>query len=182
MPVIKQEIGKRVPEFQLPLIGGHGSRGVGELLAGSRAALLVFWSGVCSHCRRYDGYLNAFQQTHPEIGFAGIASRLSETPQVIQSAVRERKLTFPILLDQDGAVARAYFAQQTPRCYLIDGENNLLYRGAIDNFKMPGDPEYLAYLEPAITSWLAGEPIARPETASFGCAIETVYYQIPGQL
>ena len=57
-----------------------------------------------------------------------------------------------------------------------------LYRGAIDNFKFPEDNEYLAYLEPAIASFLAGQPIARAETASFGCAIQTVYYRLPKQL
>lgn len=55
-------------------------------------------------------------------------------------------------------------------------------RGAIDNFKMPADAEYREWLEPAIASFLTGEPIARPETASFGCAIETAYYRIPGRL
>jgi hypothetical protein len=58
----------------------------------------------------------------------------------------------------------------------------LLYRGAIDNFKYPGDPEYLAYLDPAVNSFLAGEPIARKETASFGCAIQSVYYILPKPL
>ena len=35
---------------------------------------------------------------------------------------------------------------------------------------------------PAIRAFLGGEPVARPETASFGCAIQTVYYQLPKQL
>ena len=58
----------------------------------------------------------------------------------------------------------------------------LLYRGAIDNFKFPEDSDYQAYLEPAIASFLAGQPIARQETASFGCAIQSVYYILPNPL
>src|SRR5437588_254792 len=54
--------------------------------------------------------------------------------------------------------------------------------GAIDNFKYPMDSGYQAYLEPAITSFLASEPIARKETASFGCAIQSVYYILPKPL
>jgi hypothetical protein len=54
----------------------------------------------------------------------------------------------------------------------------LEYRGAIDNFQFPGDPDYVAYLEPAISDLLAGRPISQPETASFGCAIQSVYYQL----
>jgi hypothetical protein len=182
MPVSAQEIGQPVPSFSLALLEGGGKRAPEDYLLNHRAALLVFWSGVCSHCRRYDEYFNTLAERHPEIGFAAIAARLSESRDTMLSAVRERKLTFPILIDDSGGVARTYFAQQTPRCYLIGPGRALLYRGAIDNFKMPGDPEYLAYLEPAIAAYLAGEPIPRTETASFGCAIETVYYRLPGQL
>jgi hypothetical protein len=58
----------------------------------------------------------------------------------------------------------------------------LLYRGAIDNFKYPGDPEYVAHLETAISEFLAGKPIRRAETSSFGCAIQSVYYTLPKHL
>ena len=84
--------------------------------------------------------------------------------------------TFPILVDADGAVAAQWFTQQTPRAFLIDAGLALRYRGAIDNFQFPDDPDYAAYLEPAISDLLAGRPVAQPETSSFGCAIQSVYY------
>ena len=87
-----------------------------------------------------------------------------------------------MLYDTGSAVARQLFTQQTPRVFLVDAESRLLYRGAIDNFKYPEDPEYEAYLEPAVESLLAGQPVARPETPSFGCAIMSVYYTIPRPL
>lgn len=179
---MKQEIGFPLPSFSLPRIEGPGSATLEQLLAGRRGAVVVFWSGVCSHCLRYDEYFNTFSGRQPLLGFVAIASRMNESRAQMLSAVRERRLTFPILVDDGGKVARLWYAQQTPRCYLLGPDKALYYRGAIDNFRMPGDPEYVPWLEPAIASFIAGEPIARPETASFGCAIETVYYQIPGQL
>jgi AhpC/TSA family len=191
-----QEIGHPVPPFSLPLLTEDmrlpaasqdtrlpaASVSLESVLHNHRGALIVFWSGVCSHCHRYDEYFNSFSTLHPDLGFVAIGSRLNESRAVMQSSVRDRRLTFPIVVDEGGKVARQYFAQQTPRCYLVGPDRILHYRGAIDNFKMPADPEYLPWLEPAIASFLAGQPIARPETASFGCAIETVYFQIPGQL
>ncbi len=177
-----QQVGGPASEFSLPLLDGPGEGSLDRYLNGKRGVLMVFWSGICTHCVRYDRYFNSFTELHPELGFAGIASRYGETIEQMQSAVRQRGLRFPILLDRSGAVAREWRSQQTPRCYLIDAGKTLLYRGAVDNFKLPEDDEYLAYLEPAIASFLAGEPIARPETASFGCAIETVYYRLPNQL
>ncbi len=180
--VLKQEIGLPVPSFSLPALEGAGHGTLEGILDGRKGALVVFWSAVCTHCLRYDDYFNTFEARHSALGFVAIASRRNESREEMLSAVRERRLTFPILRDEDGAVARLWYTQQTPRCYLLDPSRTLHYRGAIDNFRMPGDPEYIAWLEPAIDSFLAGEPIARTETASFGCAIETVYYQIPKQL
>lgn len=181
-PREKQDIGDPVSPFVLPLLDGAGERTLQSFLEGRRGALIFFWSGVCTHCVRYDGYFNGFQSLHPELGFAAIASRLNEPRATMLSAVRDRHLTFPILVDEGGQVARRWFSQQTPRCYLMGPARELRYRGAVDNFRMPADPEYRAWLEPAIESFLAGQPIARPETASFGCSIDTAYYRLPGQL
>jgi hypothetical protein len=179
---INQEIGQPVPSFSLPGLEGTGPMSLENCLAGRRGGLIVFWSGVCTHCVRYDDYFNHFSHRHPLLGFVAIASRTNESRAQMLSAVRTRGLTFPILVDAGGAVARSWYAQQTPRCYLLGPDGALYYRGAIDNFRMPADPEYIPWLEPAIASFLDGAPVERPETASFGCAIETVYYQIPRQL
>jgi hypothetical protein len=128
---------------------------------------------------RYDSYFNQFGQRHPEIGFVAVATRYGETTEELRQTVAERQLTFPILLSADGAAAAQYHAQQTPRAYLIDLQRKLLYRGAIDNFKYPHDPEYQGYLEPAIEGYLSDRPIEKPETASFGCAVQTIYYLLP---
>ena len=178
----KQEIGLPVADFVLPLISGEGERSLADFLAGKRAAVVLFWSGVCSHCHRYDDYLNRFSERHPEVGLVAVASRHGETADQIRATAAERKLTFPLLHDAPGAIARQWYTQQTPRAFLIDAERKLLYRGAIDNFKYPKDSGHEAYLEPAIASFLSGAPIVRNETASFGCAIQSVYYILPKPL
>ena len=173
-----QKIGDAVPNLELPAISG-GMRELQSFLDGKRGGVFVFWSGVCSHCVRYVPYFNQLETRHPEIGFAAIAARYSETAEELRQVVAERNLTFPILHSADSSAAAQFFAQQTPRAYLVDPARKLLYRGAVDNFKGPCDPDYQAYLEPAIESFLSGRPIERPETASFGCAIKTVYYTLP---
>jgi len=174
----KQELGGIVPDFSLPLISG-GQHSLTALLENRKGAVVVFWSDTCSHCVRYDGFLNGFAGRHPEIGFVAIAARHGESSDSIRAAVQERQLTFPIVHDQGGTTARLWYAQQTPRAYLVAPDRRLLYRGAIDNFKFPDDREYVAYLEPAIEEFLAGKPVSRPETASFGCAVQSVYYILP---
>ncbi len=178
---VRQEIGLRVEDFQLASLAGQ-TTSLQKFIDGKKGAVVVFWSSVCSHCVRYDGYLNSFAQKHPDLGIVVIACRQAETLEQVRATVSQRRLTFPILYDTNGQIANQWFAQQTPRAYLVDANRVLRYRGAIDNFKFAGDSEYVEYLEPAIKQFLSGEPITRSETASFGCAVQSVYYNLPKAL
>ncbi len=169
-------------DFTLQQVRTGTKLSLSQTLAGKKGAVVVFWSGVCSHCVRYDPFLNGFEKRHPELSLLAVASRHGETLDSIEAAVTERKLQFPMVHDPGGKVAAEWCTQQTPRAFLIDANRTLLYRGAIDNFKYPEDPEFVGYLEPAINQFLKGEPIARTETASYGCAIQSVYYILPRAL
>jgi peroxiredoxin len=177
----KQQFGEPLEDFSLQRIDGEPVS-LAQQLDGKKGGVVVFWSGVCSHCVRYDKYFNSFEELHPELRLIAVASRHGETVDAIRKTAAERKLTFPILHDPGSAVAKQWFTQQTPRAFLMDAKRTLLYRGAIDNYKYPDDPEYVAHLESAIRQFLGGETIARPETASFGCAIMSVYYILPKAL
>jgi peroxiredoxin len=176
-----QKAGQILEDFSLQRVG-DGLETLSQYLAGKMGAVVVFWSGVCSHCGRYDAYFNGFAERHPELGFVAIASRQNETPEMIRKAAAERKLTFPVLHDPGARTADRWFAQQTPRAFLMDSRRTLLYRGAIDNFRYAPEPEYVEYLEPAISQFLAGETPTRTETASFGCDIKSIYYILPRAL
>jgi peroxiredoxin len=178
---VTQEIGRQVSDFGLSAIGG-GIVNLQTLLEGKKGAVVVFWSGDCSHCVRYDEYLNGFASLHPELGLVAMASRQQETPAKLRATAAARKLLFPILHDPGSAVAEQWFARQTPRAFLVDSNRVLRYRGAVDNYRYPNDLEYVAYLEPAIAQFLSGSPLRRSETASFGCAIRSVYYELPKAL
>lgn len=177
-----QEIGSLLDDFTLPELNSGDQRSLTAALAGKRGVVVMFWSGVCSHCVRYDQYFNTFAEKHPDIALIVVASRHGETPEMINTAIAERGLKFSFVLDAGSALARGWYTQQTPRVFLMDANRKLLYRGAIDNFKYPVDPQYEAYLEPAIAALLAGKPVERTETASFGCAIYSVYYILPKAL
>lgn len=179
--ISRQEIGAQVENFYLPTLMGQPVN-LQQLLEGKRGAVVIFWSCVCSHCVHYDEYLNQFAARHPELALVAIASRQGESLEQIRAVAAERKLQFPILYDAGGEVALRWYTQQTPRAFLLDGQRVLRYRGAIDNFKYSGDREYLEYLEPAIRQLIAGETVTRTETASFGCAIQSVYYNLPKAL
>ena len=173
-----QHIGDVMPDFSLPLLAG-GTLSLQAFLAGKKAAVVMFWSGICSHCRRYDDYCNRLPARYPGVGLLAVAARQNETAPMLRATVAERGLQFPLVHDVERTVAHAWLIPQTPRVFLLDTQRRLLYRGAIDNFKYAADPEFVPYLDTAITAWLAGETPTRTDTPSFGCPIESVYYTLP---
>jgi len=160
----RQSIGCLMPDFTLPLLDG-GSLSPQSFLAGRKAAVVVFWSGICSHCRRYDDYLNRLTERYPGVGLLAVASRQSESAQMLRATVAERGLRFPMVHDADRAVAKAWLVSQTPRVFLLDPQCRLLYRGAIDNFKYPQDPEFVPIWTPQLKpcSPVRHRPGPRPE-------------------
>lgn len=182
----KQKFGEALGDFSLTAVtsaaANAGTVSLSGRMAGKKGAAVVFWSGICSHCVRYDKFLNTFEERHPELSLIAVASRHGETPEMIRKTMAERGLTFTMLYDPESKVAREWFTQQTPRAFLMDAERRLLYRGAIDNYKYPEDPEFVGYLEPAAREFLAGAAVSRNETASYGCAIFSVYYILPKAL
>jgi len=174
----RQDIGGLMPDFVLPFLDGR-SLSLQSFLTGYKAAVVVFWSGICSHCRRYDDYLNRLPERYPGLGLLVVASRQNESAQMLCATVVERGLRFLLLYDGARTVADAWLVQQTPRVFLLDPERRLLYRGAIDNFKYPDDPDYVGYLNAAIAAVLVNRTPPRVDMPSFGCPIKSVYYTLP---
>ena len=169
-------IAERAEDFVLASTAGARVR-LTKALAGKRAALVVFWSGVCSHCQRYDGYLDGFAERHPEVALLVVACREGEDLEAVRRTAAARRLGFPILLDADRRVAHAWGVQQTPRVFLVSPELQVVYSGAIDNFTYAEDPAHAPYLETALGEHLAGRPVSRADSPSFGCPVESIYYR-----
>lgn len=173
-----QQFGEPLSDFSLQSLSGPALT-LSSKLEGKKGAVVVIWSSTCSHCLRYDKYFNGFEDRYPDLSLIVVSARQGETLDSVKMAAAQRKLKFRIVHDPASSVARQWFTQQTPRAFLMDANRTLLYRGAIDNYKYSEDPEYVAYLEPAIDQFLSGSAITRQETSSYGCAIQSVYYTLP---
>ncbi|HVV47637.1 MAG TPA: redoxin domain-containing protein, partial [Bryobacteraceae bacterium] len=159
----QQKFGEPLSDFSLRSIKGPTVT-LSSSLNGKKGAVIVIWSSTCSHCIRYDKYFGEFEKRYPDLRLIIVSARHGETFEAAAKAAEQRRLGFTIVHDPMGKVAQEWFTQQTPRAFLVDSERKLMYRGAVDNYKFPGDPEYVAYLEPAIDQFLSGSPITRQET------------------
>lgn len=80
-----------------------------------------------------------------------------------------------VLLDEEGAIGRAYDAKTTPQMVVIDADGVLRYDGAIDD-KPSADAKSLNgatnYLKAAFASVMAGEEVAEKRTKPYGCSVK----------
>lgn len=110
-------VGFRAPEFALPAL--DGSRvALGDLRG--QVVLLNFWATWCVPCRAEMPEIQAAYQTQRDQDFIVLAINAAEDDNTVAQFVQEFHLTFPTLLDRDGAVVRQYQVQALPTSLFID--------------------------------------------------------------
>ena len=79
------------------------------------------------------------------------------------------------LMDDPGAVGKAYGARTTPHMFVIDANGKVVYNGAIDD-KRSTDVEDVKgaknYVVAALEDMKAGRPVAVSSTTPYGCSIK----------
>ncbi len=83
-----------------------------------------------------------------------------------KEAVKDYKIPYPVLIDEDGKVGRLYAAKTTPHMYVIDAKGVLRFAGGID------DKKETNYVRAALTSLAAGETVAVTGAAPYGCSVK----------
>jgi len=91
----------------------------------------------------------------------------------IKSFIKDNGLSFPYLMDPNGAMGKAYGAKTTPHCFVIDQKGNLAYSGAIDD-DADGSKGAKAknYVKEAIDALLKGSTVASATTEPYGCSVK----------
>jgi len=101
-----------------------------------------------------------------------------------RSGKTEYGISNPILLDESGAVGRAYGAIKTPHLFIVDAKGVLVYRGGIDNAPIgtvddarprlpdskPG--QVVNYVDAALQDIALGRPLRLPDTPPYGCSVK----------
>jgi peroxiredoxin len=87
-------------------------------------------------------------------------------------AREECGIDYPVLLDESGRVGRLYGAKTTPHMYVIEPGGSIVYQGAIDDERGTKQLGKTNFVEKALEQLLAGESIAVPYSAPYGCSVK----------
>jgi thiol-disulfide isomerase/thioredoxin len=111
--------GGPAPDFSLPLAdGGGGSRTLAQQRG--KVVLLNFWATWCEPCRAEMPALQQLDQDLRDRPFALYPINLQEDAATVDPYTQQIGFQVPVLLDQEGAVTRAYGVRGLPATFLID--------------------------------------------------------------
>lgn len=101
-------VGKPAPDFRLATIDGAK---VSLSQFRGQPVLINFWATWCIPCREEMPYLVRSYEAHAAEGLAILGLNLTYTDSVpdVREFMKEFEITFPVLLDEDGAVAERLY-------------------------------------------------------------------------
>ncbi len=113
--------GAKAPDFTLPGLKG-GSVSLSDHI-GKSVILIDFWSTTCDPCMVEMPHLVSMYEKYKDKGFVVLAISLDgpESLAQVQSTVHDKKMSFPVLLDQETKVIARYNPKRDmPFAVLID--------------------------------------------------------------
>lgn len=145
-------------------------------LASKRIVVVVFTCNSCPCAVDYEERLLAFCAKHagPNSPVAVVAINVNTIKadhlEAMKKKAEARKFPFPYLFDETQRIAKAYGADYTPECFVLDEQRRVAYMGAMDDKDPPAKAGKL-YLEDAVQAVLAGQKPPVAETLARGCKI-----------
>ena len=138
-----------------PFVAKHYDSGNMQALQKKYTAKEVVWLSICSSAPGKPGH-------HSPEAFNKMTAEKGAAPSAI-------------ILDEDGKIGRAYGAKTTPHMFVIDGEGNLIYQGAIDSIRSANAKDVKKatnYVAQALDAALEGKPVTEAQTPAYGCSIK----------
>lgn len=168
----KAELGKPAPQFTL-----NDSSGKPVSLSDFSGKIVVLeWvNPQCPFVQRHyqAGTMKTLADKYNgKVIWLAVNTTSSATAADDAAWINKYALSYPILSDTSGKVAKAYGAKTTPHMFIIDQQGKLAYRGGIDDDPQGNKPDRTNYVEKALDQLLAGQTVTQPETRSYGCSVK----------
>ena len=114
----QQQPEKNAPDFTLRRLDGQSLR-LAELRG--RVVVLNFWATWCSPCVQEMPLFQQYAQRYPsELVVVGV--NLQENLDIVQAFVTKIGVSYPIVLDENGAVSELFRVVGLPDTFIIDQE------------------------------------------------------------
>lgn len=168
----KIAIGEKAPGWS-GLDGVDGKSHSISDLKDVKTIAVVFTCNGCPIAKAYEGRLKSFANDYKDKGVKLVAIHVHKGESLKDARERAEKeeFNFPYIHDETQEVAKNYGAKTTPHVFLLDGERNVAYMGAMDD-NMNESKVTKKYLRDAVDAVLDGRQPETMETKPVGCSVK----------
>jgi hypothetical protein len=145
------------------------------MLTAQKAQVFFALDTECPMSQKYTSTIKALQKTFPSVEWIGLFTPW-DNDSTIQLFLTEYELKLPYQIDKEYAIFKKMDGKVVPEVYFFSEKNELLYRGAIDNWfyelgkYRPAPTEN--YLHDAVAAYLRNDCILIEKTTALGCILE----------
>lgn len=113
------------PDFRAVDLAGQ-EQSLRDFIAANegKPVLLHFWASWCGICKMVDGSVNAISESWPVLSIA----YQSGNSDAVKSHMQREGLSFPVVIDEDGAIAQRYNIRGVPTSYILNAKGDIQYR------------------------------------------------------
>lgn len=143
--IVQAKVGDEAPNFTLTDTAGQP-----HTLAAYRGkpVILYFWASWCPYCVDEMPELSLFRDSYQDEGLEVLAINILESTEHVRGFIKEKDLSYPVLLDESGRVTRSFLVRATPTYIFIDKDG--VYRDLVIGTPRKGVLE--SKVEPLFTS------------------------------
>ena len=125
------QLATSAPDFTLRSVAGTNLRLQEQR---GQVVLVNFWATWCGPCRQEMPHLNRIYDKYRSSGFVLLGVNIDDDPRAAADLAAKLGLRFPVLLDTDKKVSRAYDMSAMPATLLIDRDGRVrhIHRGYRD--------------------------------------------------
>jgi cytochrome c biogenesis protein CcmG, thiol:disulfide interchange protein DsbE len=130
--------GKAAPEFTLAALDTGAGLSDGKSVALSeyrgKPVLLDFWATWCGPCKAQSPILDGVSKRLGQRGLIVLGVGTNDSPGAARAWAKSHSISYPIVMDEDGSVARSYGVSNLPTLVLLakDGTVRAIRVGLTD--------------------------------------------------
>jgi len=177
--------GQPAPDFTLTDIRGQ-QRSLSEYKG--KYVVLEWFNSECPFVQKHYRSSN-MQSLQKKYGGKGVVwltinstnpeSSNYHNPAQSQQIMRDWSMSpAALMLDADGKVGQTYGARTTPHMWVIDPQGKVIYTGGIDDkatYRAADIQSARNFVAAALDESMAGQPVAVPAAAPYGCSVKYKY-------
>lgn len=172
--------GDEAPGFTLQDTAGR-THALADYLMDGKVVVLEWFNPDCPFIRKHHQKNRTMDRTFAAVKDSGVVwlavnsgaeGKQGAGLERNRQAVDEFQMTFPVLLDPEGTVGRAYGAKTTPHMFIVTPNGKVAFAGGIDDDRSADTLGKTNHVAAALGELLDGRTVSVPESQPYGCSVK----------